>query len=318
MALQFNTPILFLIFNRPDVTQKVFDQIKQIKPKNLFVAADGPRPDRPTELILCMETRQVINQVDWDCELKTLFREENLGCGVAVSSAISWFFDQVEEGIIVEDDCLPDLSFFPFCSELLTKYKDDESIYIISGTNMQNGIMRGNSSYYFSNYPAIWGWASWRRAWNLYIYDVQNIEKSFKSGELNHVFQSFREKLYWTRKLKKNLTGKKSTWDYQWSYAIWKNRGLSIIPNVNLITNIGFRNNSSHIFLEDSIREPSISHPIQFPLIHPGKNVNREADHFLYKNAVSHSISRLFRLIKENGIITIVKYTLGKIIKTNP
>src|SRR5450759_4497034 len=125
MESKFETPVLFLIFNRSDTTQQVFNQIRQIKPKYLFVAADGPRLDRPVEIEKCLETKSIIQQIDWDCELKSLFSETNLGCRVGVSSAITWFFENVEQGIILEDDCLPDLSFFPYCENLLNKYKDD-------------------------------------------------------------------------------------------------------------------------------------------------------------------------------------------------
>lgn len=186
LILQF----FFLIFNRPSITQNVFDQIKKIKPLFLFVAADGPRQEIEDDKINCELTKDIIKQIDWDCKLKTLYREENLGCGFAVSSAISWFFEHVEEGIVLEDDCLPEISFFQFCSELLTLYKEDEKIYIISGTNMQNGINRGNGSYFFSNYPITWGWASWKRAWNYFNHDIPNYDNCFKGGDLDKIFHS--------------------------------------------------------------------------------------------------------------------------------
>jgi hypothetical protein len=276
---------------------------------HLYVAADGPRPGREDDKINCALTRAIINQVDWDCEVKTLFRDENLGCGFGVCSGISWFFEQVEEGIVLEDDCLPDISFFPFCNELLNKYKEDEDIYLIIGSNMQNGVKRGDASYYFSNYPITWGWASWRRAWNHFSYEIPHFHQSFKSGDLNHVFQSFQEKSYWRKKVKLGVTEKRNIWDYQWWFAIWKNKGITITPNTNLIVNLGFRNDGSHIFLHDSLREPSISNPIQFPLVHPkNKIINKFADQYTYKNIYSHSLFRLLRLTRENGIAVILKY----------
>lgn len=306
-----NTPVLFLIFNRPEVTQQVFDQIKAARPQQLFIAADGPRPGRPDDIIDCKQTRKIIEQVDWPCELKTLFRDENLGCGYAVCSAISWFFEQVESGIVLEDDCLADQSFFHYCNELLEKYKDDEDIYLISGTNLQNGIQRGNGSYYFSNYTIIWGWASWRRAWNHFQYDIPDYNELFQSGYLDYLFQSHHEKSYWRKKIKTAVINK-STWDYQWYFAIWKNKGMGITSNVNLIKNIGFRNNASHVFLQDSIREPSVTRPILFPIIHPDKKIDRDADLFAYRNAYSHSLTRFLRLAKENGIINILKYSFSR------
>ncbi|MDP3913230.1 MAG: nucleotide-diphospho-sugar transferase [Bacteroidota bacterium] len=312
MSLFFDTPILFLIFNRPDVTKRIFEQIRTIKPRYLYIAADGPRPGREDDLVNCRLTREIFNQIDWVCELKTLFRNENLGCGYAVCSSISWFFEQEEEGIILEDDCFPDLSFFQFCQELLDKYKDDEKIYLISGTNMQNGIKRGTGSYYFSNYPITWGWASWRRAWKDFSYEMPDFEKSFISGDFDHLFASTSEKFFWRKKLRKVKSEKKHIWDYQWFYAIWKNGGISIIPNVNLIINLGFRNKALHTFLKDSIREPTIVNSIKFPLIHSRQKIDHIADLYTYKNVFSHSIARLSRLTKENGIYSILKYTALK------
>lgn len=309
----FNTPILLLIFNRPAVTQKVFNQIRLINPKYLFIAADGPRPEKHEDILLCQKTREIINQIDWDCEQKILFREENLGCGWAVCSAIDWFFNQVEEGIILEDDCFPDRSFFPYCDELLKKYREDESIFVISGTNLQNGIKRGEGSYYFSNYPITWGWATWRRAWKHFNYEIPHFDQHFLSGHLDHVFQSFSEKRYWRKKIQKSVIEKRSIWDYQWFFSIWVNQGIAIIPNSNLIVNLGFDNLASHNFLLDSVRGPSDSNPLAFPLIHPEKKLDRIADDFTFKNAFSYNPGRLFRLVRENGMISIIKYILAKL-----
>lgn len=308
MKSEFDTPILLLIFNRPDVTQQVFNQIKLIKPKYLYVAADGPRPGREDDIITCKQTRDITNQIEWPCELKTLYRNENLGCGNAVSSAISWFFKQVEAGIVLEDDCLANTSFFHFCNELLEKYKNDESIYLISGTNLQNGIKRGDATYYFSNYTITWGWASWRRAWCKFNHDIPDYDQSFNSGKLDHVFQSKIEKSFWRNKIKKAVMEKNNIWDFQWYYLIWKNKGIGITPAVNLVKNLGFGNNASHDFLQDSIRQPTITENISFPIIHPEKKVDRDADFYTYQNAYSHSTARLFRLLKENGIIALIKY----------
>lgn len=313
MTQTFDTPILFLIFNRYDITQNIFNQIRKVKPKHLYVAADGPRIGNEDDKVNCQRTREIISQVDWSCEVKTLFRDINLGCGVAISTAINWFFDQVQEGIILEDDCLPDLSFFPFCEELLARYREDKNIYLISGSNLQNGIKRGNASYYFSYYPIIWGWATWKRSWMNYNYDLPEFDKTFKSGQFNHIFQSKNEKFYWRNKIHQLESQKiKHTWDYQLLYTIWKNQGLCISPNENLVVNLGFRNDSTHLFLRDSIREPLMKHSIQFPLIHPEMVVERRADSYLFKHVFSHSFSRLMRLTKENGISAVLRYALSK------
>lgn len=314
MDSNFEIPVLFVIFNRPDITYQVFDQIKKIKPKYLFIAADGPRNNIETDIDQCKKTRAIIESINWPCELKLLFRNENLGCGLAVCSAISWFFENVEQGIILEDDCFPDLSFFPFCGELLTKYKDDQNIYLISGTNFQNGILRGNGSYYFSNYPITWGWASWRRAWQHFNHEASDFTQSFSSGAIDHAFQSKTEKKFWKNLIRIANNKKHNIWDHQWFYAIWKNKGISITPNVNLIINLGFRKDAVHNALHDSKREPAKVKSIQFPLIHPIRKIETSADHFVYKNVFSHSIARIYRLIKENGVFITLNYAIKRIL----
>jgi hypothetical protein len=259
------TPILFLIFNRPDKTQTVFGRIREAKPARLFVAADGPRPDKPGETELCNQTREdVLSRIDWPCEVKTLFREENLGCKLAVSSAITWFFEQVEEGIILEDDCLPDLSFFQFCEELLEKYRDNEQVMMISGDNFQPD-QRGDASYYFSRFIHIWGWATWRRAWEKYDLEMKKWPAIRKQRMLYEILPSRTvrqaEKLFDTCFSKQT-----STWDFQWFYACLTYNGLSVMPKINLVTNID--SGGTHMKVYDPcIHLPS--EPMPFPLQHP-------------------------------------------------
>lgn len=235
----FNIPILFLIFNRPDETARVFEVIKQAQPKYLYVAADGARKDKDDETELCEQTRKIIEKVDWDCEVKTLFRKENLGCKKAVSSAITWFFENVEEGIILEDDCLPSMSFFPYCAELLEKYRHDTRIMHISGENPLNEELC-SKSYYFSVIPHIWGWASWRRAWKLYNAEFQGFDTFLKFNIIQNVFEEKEVQKYWNKTFSRVKNGNINTWDYQWTYALFVNNGLSINPTKNLVSNIGF------------------------------------------------------------------------------
>lgn len=168
----FTTPILFLIFNRPETTERVFQQIRKIQPRQLFVSADGPRPTKIGEQETCEQVQKIIQKIDWKCDLKTNYSEKNLGCRVAVSSGINWFFNHVYEGIILEDDCVPDISFFHFCETMLEYYRNDERIMHIGGFNYQDGIIRGSGSYYFSQLSHIWGWATWKRAWDKYDVNV--------------------------------------------------------------------------------------------------------------------------------------------------
>lgn len=311
METQFETPVLFLIFNRPEQTQIVFDRIKSLKPVNLYIAADGPRADKPGEYDLCQQTRKITSEIDWPCHLKTLFRPENLGCGKAISSALNWFFENVEYGIILEDDCLPDISFFQYCEENLIKYKDDGQIMSIGGNNFQNGIKRGEGSYYFSNYPHQWGWATWRRAWKHYDFDMPDIDTFLRSG-INRIFKSKKEVKYWTKKLMLVINNKINTWDYQWFYTIWKNNGYSITPNCNLVINIGFRNNATHTFLRDSIKENDKLEKMTYPIMHPSKKIEHFADLTTYENILGYSSKRLLRLYKQNNFIFLIRYIIKR------
>jgi hypothetical protein len=309
-------PVLFVIFNRPDTTERVFAAIREYQPDKLYIAADGPREGRENEAQLCSATRAIVNEVDWDCEVKTLFKDKNVGCGIGVSSAITWLFEHEEYGIIVEDDCLPDTSFFPYCEELLVRYKEDTTVFQISGTNLQNGIGRGDGSYYFSHFSGIWGWATWRRAWATFTFDLGDVDEMFESGKLDHVFQSKAEKSFWFKKLKKeSLKSVYDTWDYQWLYNEWKHKGMGIAPNLNLIANIGFDTTSTHTFLKDSLRDPQVNGSIEFPLYHPSKKIDSYADRYIYMNVYSRSIIRYRRLLRENGILGCLKYMFFKLVK---
>jgi len=299
------TPVLFLIFNRPDTTQKVFDAIKKAKTKQLFVAADGPRENKEGEKEKCEQARKIIEQVDWDCKVKTLFRDKNLGCKVAVSSAIDWFFKNVKEGIILEDDCLPSQSFFWFCRELLEHYRDDTRIMIISGDNFQFDRKGGEDSYYFSKYPHIWGWATWRRAWKHYDVNMKNFEEFKKEAQINNVFNIKQQQKYWTKIFQIVYEGKIDTWDYQWAYSCFINNGLCIMPNVNLVSNIGFGLDSIHtkdkssIFSEMEAREiTDIIHP-NFVLADQEADLLTSKLCFGNKNIFERAKNKALRIIRK-------------------
>ena len=316
MNPRFDTPILFLIFNRPDVTRKVFEQIRLLKPYNLYVAADGPREDKTGEYEICQKTRNIILSIDWECDVKTLYRENNLGCKLAVNSAVTWFFSQVDEGIILEDDCYPNLSFFKYCQELLEIYRYHQNIYLIGGTSFQAAQLRIKESYYFTNYAQIWGWASWKRAWHMNNHEYFDYDSKTSPENLNHIFNSKPEEKYWITAFDKCKKGEINTWDYQWVYYIWKNKGVSITPKINLIENIGFQNNSTHQFLSDSYKSELKSQEIFFPLVHPQEiKINKQADIRIYKNIYSHSPKRLFRLFRENSSWSILKYLIKNRLK---
>ena len=244
-------PIAFLIFRRPDLTSQVFEAIRQAQPEKLLVVADGPRDE--SEAILCQQARAVTEAVDWDCEVLRNYSDTNLGCRRRVSSGLNWVFTQVEEAIILEDDCLPTQSFFYFCQTLLEYYRNDERIMHISGNNFQFRNQTTNYSYSFSKYGGIWGWASWRRAWQHYDRDMQTWLESKQNNLLDYIYDDWAEKLYWTDVFDRVTNGIPNTWDYQWLYARWTQHELSIAPAVNLVSNIGFNSDATHTSYENHL-----------------------------------------------------------------
>jgi hypothetical protein len=283
--MQFDIPILFIVFNRPDTTEKVFQRIRAVKPKLLFVAADGPRMNRHGEKEKCEAVRNLIMEgIDWDCDVQTKFSDVNLGCGLAESSAMLWFFKTIDEGIVLEDDTLPDPSFFAFCKELLVRYRNDESVKIIGGSNFQNGRQRGDGSYYFSNINHCWGYASWWRAWVNYDFELKELDFHEFEKLLDQRFSSGDLKNYWKKVYKRFRDGEFDTWDYQFQFTSWKTGGVCIVPNENLVTNIGFGNNATHTVSAD---DPLANRPLSSinKIKHPSSNiVSDKADLFLFKN----------------------------------
>jgi len=279
---KFETPILFIIFNRPDTAEKVFNAIKKIKPKKLFVSADGPRENKPGEKEKCLATRKIIDQVDWECEVYKKYSDVNLGCKLGVSSGIDWFFKNVEQGIILEDDCLPAQSFFKFCEELLEKYKNNDKIMMISGDNFQNGRQRGDGSYYFSKFSHIWGWATWRRAWEHYSVNMEGYPKFKQDKKINAIWSKEYIRKYWLDTFDQAYENKIDTWDYQWAFSIWKMDGLCVIPNYNLISNIGFRDDATHTKSANKLANQKIQ---SMDIIkHPFKiEQNKKADNYYSK-----------------------------------
>lgn len=244
-SYQTVSPVLFLVFNRPDTTRQVFEGIRRARPPRLYVAADGPRAGRPAETGRCDKVRAIATAVDWECRVETLFRDENLGCKKAVSGGISWFFEHETEGIILEDDCLPNQSFFTFCDQMLAKYRGDTRVFIVSGYNKQQKWDRSQADYFFSNYGGIWGWASWRRAWDHYDSDMSLLGEAIDRGVLIDLLGSKQGRL--RESTFKNVLEKKvDTWDYQWGFARHINNGLVCVPKVSLIENIGFGIDATH------------------------------------------------------------------------
>jgi hypothetical protein len=297
---ELRTPVAFIIFNRPGQTERVFAEIARAKPPKLLVIADGPRDGFEGESEKCFETRSIIKKIDWDCEVLTNFSEINLGCKVRVSTGINWVFDQVEEAIILEDDCLPNPTFFRYCQELLEFYRYDKRVGMISGDNFQFGEKRGNASYYFSKYVHIWGWASWRRAWMLYDSQINSWPQFRDEGLLRNFVTGQSEYLYWLKAFNGVHQGVIDTWDYQWVYTSWSNGMLSIMPNVNLISNIGFGENATHTKGVSELANMKVL-PIEFPLSHPSFFIiDESAD---TKTGINHYSNSLIRMVFRKFIL---------------
>lgn len=247
--------ILMLVFNRPEVTQKVFEAIKKARPPRLYVAADGPRPGRADDLLNTQQVRAVFDQIDWPCQLITRFQDVNLGCRDAVASAITWFFEQEEQGIIIEDDVLPTPAFFEFCDTMLERYKHDERVFSIVGNNLVQPWYQSTESCFFSEVFFVWGWASWRRAWAHYDVNMRSWP-SVKSNldALPFMPSSWLHRCYWN--LVFDLTYRKqiaTCWDHQWTYTHWKQGALAVTPAQNLIQNIGFGMEATHTSVIDPV-----------------------------------------------------------------
>lgn len=275
MQETFDTPVLFIIFNRPDTTRKVFDSIANIKPRRLYVAADGARAGNVNDELRCAQVREIIEEINWEGTIKKLYRQENLGCFKAVSEAINWFFQQEEMGIIIEDDCLPNRDFYFFCQEMLYRFKDNHKIISVNGSNLGYKLNNGNG-YTFSRFMNMWGWATWKRSAASIDYKLREWKNKRQLHFLhkrlrNHFFDfDINWYKYWQEKFDL-LEGSvnPSTWDWQWIYNQLDYRQLSVVPAVNLVSNLGFNADATHTHLPDNPAANLPVYSLSFPLQHP-------------------------------------------------
>jgi hypothetical protein len=265
----FPVAVLLIVFNRPAATRSVFARIAEVRPVKLLIAADGPRPDRPGEEELCREVREIVSAVDWPCEVLTNFAPSNLGPCERIVSGIDWTFSLVEEAIILEDDCFPDPSFFPFCRELLERFRGDSRVASISGTNFVGEYTNTPYDYYFSQFCAGWGWATWRFQWQGFDRYLRNWPDIRRSGALGEIFDRSKDIAFWTRIFDMMFEGRgPDTWDYQWFYKNLFGNKLNVVPRANLIMNIGFSKEATHTRNPDRRLMPKLA-AATFPLKHP-------------------------------------------------
>lgn len=311
------TPVTFIIFNRPETTKKVFSEIAKARPPKLFIIADGPRQDRPDEAQMCAATRTIVEEIDWDCEVFRNYSETNLRGPFRVSSGLEWVFEHVEETIILEDDCLPHPTFFRFCEELLERFRNDRHIAQICGSNFLFDSMSNSYSYYFSRHNFIWGWATWRRAWSHFDLDLRNWPALQQDHWLENILVDplyYRQQVtYWERIFSRVYNRERVHWDYAWTFSCWEHGMLSVVPNVNLVSNVGFGKDASNTTEVDNHLANIPLYPVDFPLRHPP---------FVFRNAQADALVHKLRwagpdpltalYLKGKRTIKSPRYEIGK------
>ena len=290
----FKTPILLITFNRPDHVRRVLTEILKQNPVSLYICQDGARENNTIDRIKCQEVRDVINELtspyatgNKEFRLYTLLQENNLGCGPGPAAGISWFFEHVEMGIILEDDCLPHPDFFRYCEELLERYKDDERISFIGGCNYGFAISTNASYSFMGGHHQTWGWAAWKRTWEQFDYYLTKWDRKMFNRVIKYYYKDSKQKSYWDRifsMVKHDRMGE-SCWDYQFYFSCWKNRQLAICPPVNLVSNVGFGEDATHTNSANNMLNHKTS-PI-LPLVHPKYIVHeRSIDDYMMKKYI--------------------------------
>ena len=299
--MNFKSPIVLIVFKRPKETKRILDIIRGIKPSKLFIIADGARFHIPDEEAKCLAVRKIVEQVDWDCEVYRNYSSVNQGCGKRIHTGLDWVFDQVEEAIILEDDCIPNPTFFRFCDEMLKYYCNNERISSITGYNSQFGKKKTSYSYYFSHFKHPWGWATWRRAWQHFDYNMEAWPEVKRNNFLSQVFRHPKAIQYWTKVFQQQYEGQNgdSVWDYQWAFSCWLRQSLGIVSEINLISNIGYGEDSTHFKSFYDRDNPLLNTPtfeISFPLKHPPSiKRNIKADDFIQFSRFTPSLFHRFK-----------------------
>jgi hypothetical protein len=306
--MSLDTPVVLLVFNRPETTRRVLRALAESKPTKLLVIGDGPRESRPEEIELCAEVRAMFNRLDWPCDVLTNFASSNLGCQERVVSGLTWAFSQVEEAIILEDDCVPDPTFFPFCQELLERYRGDSRVGMITGNNFIAPKRVASYDYYFSRVATIWGWATWRSAWerfDRYLHDWPMVKHD---GVLREIYSRDAEFVYWTN-IFDSMHDRKgpSSWAYPWFYTNLINNMLCIVPSNNLVRNIGFGGKATHTHDPRSEGADLAAKPMTFPIKHPPYMIAMKSfDDFLQRTAYvptfSHKIYQKILRVKRQTL----------------
>jgi hypothetical protein len=310
--LKTDIPVLLIAWKRTDTLRQVINSLRMVTPRNVFLACDGPHADRPEEAALVSCVREMLlSEIDWSCQVEKKFSTSNKGCQRAVGEAIHWFFESVPEGIILEDDCVPHPDFFPFCSDLLEKYRHDERVGCITGDNFQDGLARGDASYYFSKYPHCWGWATWRRAWEKYSPSIEFWPEWRKSKDWITLFKDSKERFFWEELFDQQHGGKIDSWAYPWTASLWRAGSLTVTPQHNLVQNIGFGGAATHT--KDIAQKMSVpTNPLKITA-HPQKILPHiSADQHVFKYVFCNQKKGLdFRILR---LMQLARSHFGKVL----
>ena len=302
---KISTPVALLIFNRPDTTKKVFEEIRKAEPERLFIIADGPRQNVERDKKLCELTREITERIDWDCEVIKDYADVNFGLRKRFASGLSRMFEIVERAIIIEDDCVPHQSFFPFCQELLERYRDEKKVMMISGNNFFSELKNKEYSYYFSSFNHIWGWATWKRAWHLYNDEMKDWNSLKDSDFLNNILQNNKSVKYFRTIFQEVYEDKINSWAYRWLYSMFRESGLSIVPSTNLVVNVGYGKHATNTKGPGKRFAVYSTNEIVFPLIHP-PNIERDEEldkiitmnrhRFSHRDKIIRFVKKILRL----------------------
>lgn len=263
------TPVVFFVYNRMSTTARVFEAIAAAQPSTLLIVADGPHPDRPDDARKCQEIRDLVTKPTWPCTVHLNLADTNLGFKKRIASGLQWAFELAEEAIVIEDDTLPAPDFFPFCDEMLARYRDDARVMMVTGCNFQFGRRRGDASYYFAHGVGTWGWASWRRAMQHFDPDLSTWGPEAGAEVLGRIWPIQEIADYWRDRINEAARGDVDAWDYQWAYSMWREGGLQLAPNSNLVTYIGCVSDTAHTTDPTAPFCNVPSKPLDAPLVHP-------------------------------------------------
>lgn len=303
--------VLLLLFNRPANARRLLEHVRQARPARLYVSVDGPRPHKAGEAALVEEVRAVVAEIDWECEVRTRFERRNHGCKHGPAGGISWFFEHEESGIVLEDDCLPDPSFFPFCGELLERFRDDARVMMVSGDDFVGADALGcRTSYHAHKYQLIWGWATWRRAWvqmDLEMETWRGWSRARRWSFLSEHCTGLDERLYWLENFERVADPAEDTvWDYQWLFTLWLHRGVCLSPTGNLISNVGFGGDATHT-VDRNENHGLDTRPMAFPLVHPAE--------LSIDLGLQEAIRRRFYMPRRRGLAYVLAWTKERLMR---